>query len=346
MRVIVDAKCLQPPRGGVARYLEGLLAGLADLSHPDVTVETVAPPSPSRTLPWVLGGLRRAARRGADVLHCPFYYPPPWPGCPVVVVLHDVLFLEHPEWFSPRLLHPMRVLAGPGARRAAAVIASTDVNATIIADRCRVPRERIRVVPYGVDHALFAPADAAAVASARARHALARPYVLQVGAVDRRRGVDVALAAVSAARSTHPDLELVLLGGVRAACSELAPAPPWVRVLGVVDDAELAALYSGAEALLAPSRGEGFDLPVLEALACGAAVIASDIPVHAELYAAAAELVAVGDGEATGARLVALLDDRDRARRLGEAGKALARGYDWARAARSHLELWREVGAQ
>jgi len=343
MRVIIDGKCLLPPRGGVARYLEGLLVGLAGVPHPEAVIDTVAPPSPRRTLPWVLGGLRRASHRGADVLHCPFYYPPPWPGCPVVVVLHDVLFLEHPEWFSPRVLHPIRLLAGRGARRAAAVVTATRTTAALVVERCRVPAERVRVIPYGLDHTLFTPAVSAAIAATRRRFGLDRPYVLQVGAADRRRGVDTALAAVARARRRHGDLELILVGGARAEIAALDHPPAWVRRLGWVDDADLPALYTGAAAVLAPSRGEGFDLPVLEALACGAPVVASDIPVHTELFAGAVELFPVGDGEAASAALVELVEDSDRAARLVVAGRELARRFEWEEAARRHLELWWEV---
>jgi glycosyltransferase involved in cell wall biosynthesis len=156
--------------------------------------------------------------------------------------------------------------------------------------------------------------------------------------------VDLALAAVASLRQRDPDLELVLVGTPRAHVPALEQPPPWVRLLGWVEDADLPALYAGAEAVLAPSRGEGFDLPLLEALACGAVVVASDIPVHREHFTPAVELFASGDAEALVEAAARVLGDSERAARLRTAGRALAAGFKWEDVARRHLDLWLEVG--
>jgi glycosyltransferase involved in cell wall biosynthesis len=96
--------------------------------------------------------------------------------------------------------------------------------------------------------------------------------------------------------------------------------------------------------VLAPSRGEGFDLPLLEALACGAAAVASDIAVHREHFAAAVELFTSGDAEALVQATNTVLADSGRAAALRAAGPTLAASFDWIKVARRHLEIWREVG--
>ncbi len=106
---------------------------------------------------------------------------------------------------------------------------------------------------------------------------------------------------------------------------------------------DLPALYAGAAAVVAPSRGEGFDLPVLEALACGAAVVASDIPPHVEHFSGAVELFASGDAEALESALRRVLEDSGRVASLRAGGPALAAAFRWADAAAAHLEMWREV---
>ncbi len=343
MRVGVDGKSLMPPRAGVARYVEGLLQGLDELGAIGLEVEIVQPKRPRRTLPWVLWDLQRATTRGWAVFHFPFYYPPLFPRCPYTVAIHDVLVLEHPEWFRRAWASPIRRLLPRGARRAAAVIASGDAAAETIAAQCAIPRERIRVIPYGLDPARFAPPGPAGVGEVTARLGLRVPFLLQVGSLEPRRGVDLAVAATAALRGEGRDLELVVVGEPRVPVTALAAPPPWVRLTGRVDDTALAALYAAAAAVLAPSRGEGFDLPVLEALACSATVVASDIAVHREHFSAAVEAFASGDAGALAAACRRVLDIPERAAALRVAGPRLAARFTWKECARRHVELWREV---
>jgi glycosyltransferase involved in cell wall biosynthesis len=344
MRAGIDGKALLLPRAGVARYVDGLLAGCASVDHPDLEIEVVAPESPRRTLPWVLWNLQRATARGFAIFHFPFYYPPLLPRCPVTVAIHDVLVIEHPEWFPRAAVNPLRVLIPRGARRAAAVVTGSTSVADAIAGVCRIPRGRIHLTGYGVDPAAFSPPSPERLRDTRERFALDRPYLLQVGALEPRRGVDLAVAAVGALRETHADLELVLAGEARAAVPALSEAPRWVRRLGWVRDADLPALYAGAAAVLAPSRGEGFDLPLLEALASGAAVVASDIPVHREHFEPAVRLFASGSADALAEAATEVLEDSGVAAGLRAAGLRLSGRFDWNDVARKHIDLWRQVG--
>jgi glycosyltransferase involved in cell wall biosynthesis len=346
VRLGVDAKCLLPPRAGIARYLEGVLEGLEATAPDDLTVELLQPRRPRRTLPWVIWDLRRASAHGLDVLHCPFYYPPPAPRCPVTVAIHDLLVLEHPEWFRPRWGNTLRLMIPRGARRADAVITGSRSVADALVAECGVARERIRLIGYGLDHRRFAPPDAAQVTATLGQFGLDRPYLLQVGAIEPRRGVDLAIGATAVARTTMPELELIVVGEPRALVAALEAPPPWLRRLGRVGDAVLPALYAGSEAVLAPSRGEGFDFPVLEALACGAVVVASDIPVHVEHFDGAVELFAAGSSESLAAALGRVRDDSGLRGRLRAAGPPLAARFRWDEAARLHLELWREVAGR
>ena len=343
-RVGVDGKPLLPPRAGVARYLEGLLAGCAAVPHPDLGLEIVMPEKPRRTLPWVLWNLQRATSGDHAVFHFPFYYPPLAPRCPVTVAIHDVLVLEHPEWFPRPLLNPLRHLVPRGARLAAAVVTGSRCVADVIAERCRIPRERIHLTGYGVDRARFSAPTPERLAEVRLRLALPRPYLLQLGALEPRRGLELSLAAVASLRKRDPDLELVLVGASRAPVPVLRQPLRWARLLEWVEDGDLPALYAGAAAVLAPSRGEGFDLPLLEALACGAVVVASDIAVHQEHFASAVEFFASGDAEALTEATARVLSDSARATALRAAGPTLAAGFDWSDVARRHLDLWRQVG--
>ena len=127
------------------------------------------------------------------------------------------------------------------------------------------------------------------------------------------------------------------------AIPELKHRPPWVRLTGWVPTADLAALYNGAAVVLAPSRGEGFDFPVAEVLACGGVVVASDIPAHRELFGGAVALFASGDADALAAAAGAAVGDSEHATDLRRRALERAPRFDWTTVARAHVALWREV---
>ncbi|MEP0774795.1 MAG: glycosyltransferase [Acidobacteriota bacterium] len=343
LRVAFDGRPLLPPHTGVYRYTAGLLAGLEEVASEALQLTVLRPPRAMATSRWVLLDMQRVTGRGFDVVHFPFYYPPLVPRCPVTVTVHDTLVLEHPDWFPRAWGGLMRLLIARGARRAAAVVTPSRHVATSVERLCGVAAERLRVIPHGVDARTWFPPPPAAIAALRRQLDLPRRWIVQLGAVEPRRGVDLLLRAAQTLRLQEGELEVVLVGGVRRPIPELRPPPPGVRVIPWLDDPLLPPLLAGAAAVVAPSRGEGFDLPVLEALACGAAVVASDIPVHREHFAGAVELFPSGDAGALAAALSRLLVDPARGNSLRAAAVAHARRFTWSECARAHLALWREV---
>ena len=339
--VTIDGACLLPPRAGIARYLEGLLSGLRSIRPEDVVVEIVRPEIRRATVRWVLWDLQWASSE-FEILHLPFYYPPPLARCPVVCAIHDVLVLEHPEWFPRPWADVTGGLIRLGARRAEAIVTASQHVAEKIEVLCGVPRSRIEVMPYGVDRSVFYSPSPEHVASALAHFGLVNPYVVQMGSFERRRGLDLTLEAVASLRSERPDLILVLIGEARDRVESLEKLPPWVRQLGRVDDAFLSALFAGAAAVISPSRDEGFDLPLLEALACGGVVVASDIAVHREHFEPAVELFESGraDSLAEGLRR-AFEPDRGEALRCRAVEHA--QDFSWSTVASRHVELWRSI---
>lgn len=342
-RVVVDGKSLGGQPTGVGRTLAGVLRGVAELDAGDVTIDVVTPPAGARTLPWVQLELPRRAR-GAAVLHCPFYYRPLLAPCPTVVVVHDLLVLTHSDWFPLRGRHPFAELLRWSARRAAMVITPSRCIREEVVERLGVDGGRVVAIPWGVDPDLFRIADEDEIAAVRARRAVEAPYLLHVGSVHRRRGLDTAAAALAALVPRWPDLTLAVVGRQEGAWGAVPEAMRHrVRLLGYLPDAELPPLMGGAVALLALSRGEGFDLPLLEALACGAPVVASDIPVHREHFADWARLVPRGDAEAAAAAVAALLAEPPTSDQRASQAAAVARRFRWADTARAHLDLWRHV---
>ena len=180
-------------------------------------------------------------------------------------------------------------------------------------------------------------------AKVRKRFGLEGPFVLQVGAFEPRRGVALAIRAVQALRAEIGDVELVLVGDTRAPIAGLDALPGFVRRLGRLSDQDLAALYGAASVVVAPSLGEGFDLPVLEALACGGVVVTSNIPVHVEHFTGAVEFFDSGDAESLTNSCLRVLTDTVRNASLREQGLRRASKFSWRACARRHLELWQRI---
>jgi glycosyltransferase involved in cell wall biosynthesis len=167
-------------------------------------------------------------------------------------------------------------------------------------------------------------------------------FLLAVATLEPRKGLDVLLAAL--AESAAPDLPLLIVGqpgwgGIDlAAVAAAAGLPPTrVRQLGRLDDHDLAAVLHAATALVAPSRAEGFGLPVLEAMAAGIPVVSSDVPALVEVAGGASLLVPVEDAAALAAALHRICTDSELRRRLIDAGRVRAAGFSWASAA---TQVW------
>ena len=231
---------------------------------------------------------RLRAPAGADVLHCPTFRGPFHASAPLVVTVHDLAVLRHPEWFN-RWTRTYSAFAVPRVVRAARrLIAVSEFTKGELVELLRVPPERIRVVPNAVED-VFAPEGPRADGD----------YVLAVGTLEPRKNLP------RIARAVDGELRVV---GARGWGGVDPPAN--VTWLGEVPDDELAALYRGARCLVYASLYEGFGIPAAEALACGCPVVTSAGSAMAELAGGEAVLVdptdvdAIRDGIARAARPV------------------------------------------
>jgi glycosyltransferase involved in cell wall biosynthesis len=278
-----------------------------------------------------------------DVIHATGMAMPPH-SAPIVVTLHDLAFLVEPRWFTRRgltffhqALELMRtdadlVLCSSQATRAAAADAGIDAS-------------RLRVVPLGVD---AGATDDAAIARARRAHALDRPYILWTGTVEPRKNLAGLIGAFRLIEHERPDLDAdLVLVGPRGWNEDLE----WlvgsdhrrIKVLGFVSRPDLEALYGGASVVCQPSHLEGFGLPVLDAMAQGAAVVTSRGTSTEEVAGDAAVLVEPTSIEGIAHGLLTVLDDPSLASRLGAAGRERAAGYTWERTAALTAAAYDEV---
>lgn len=264
MKVAYDSRPMKDPRG-VGRYTACLLDALRAGGRGEV-VETRHPRRCQVFhAPWLQGAM----------LRCPV---------PMVVTIHDLAPLKRlGEYLRDGVRDRLRYLA---VQRADRVIVPTHAVAADVADVLEIPEERIVVIGEAAAPTL-GPRSEAEVKAVRERYRLPARYLLWVGglqAPDPRKRV----AALARARRTMP---LVLVGPAGQWAREL----PDVTLTGPVSDDELAALYTGAHALVFPSDDEGFGLPPVEALACGTPVVACDVPALREVLYGRAVLGDVDD---------------------------------------------------
>jgi glycosyltransferase involved in cell wall biosynthesis len=326
-RVALDVTPLALTRAGTARYVEGLLGELDRRDDVDVVrvgfgrrgrAATVV-----RDTGWYLAGLPRdAARAGAQVLHCTSFRGPLRSRVPAVVTVHDLALLRQPELFTPWVRLYGSTLLRRVVRGAARVIAISEFTRREVVELCGVPEERVRVVLLGAGEP-FEPDGPAGEGE----------YVLAVGTLEPRKNLP---RLAEATRRLGIELRVVGArgwGGVEA-------GGDGVRWLGSPDDQEVARLYRGALCFAYPSLYEGFGLPVLEALRCGAPVVTSAGTAMEEVADGAAELVDPLDAGAIAAGIERAIARRDE---LRVRGPERAARFTWAAVADATAAVYREL---
>jgi glycosyltransferase involved in cell wall biosynthesis len=364
MRVVVPLEqCWHEVPGGTARTSIDLVAALLDV--PDLDVVGVSawhreepadpwkPPVPVSRLPlprpllyeaW--HGLRRPpverVTGDADVVHV-VGGAVAGHRAPLVVTIHDLAFLHHPEMFTR---HGVRFFerALELTRREAGRVLVPSMATLEDCVRAGIDRDRLRHVPWGTTIPDVSDRD---VAEVRRRFGIDRDYVVVVGTREPRKNLARLFDAWRLVdRDVDGHLELVVVGpdGWGDAPGEGAGAPPNVSIIGFVDDATRDALYAGAVASAYPSLFEGFGLPVLESMALGCPVVTSRGTATEELVGAdAGVLVDPTDVGSIAEGLLRVVGDRAAREAMARAGRARALGYTWERAAAATVRAYREV---
>jgi glycosyltransferase involved in cell wall biosynthesis len=340
LRVALDLTPAHVSGAGIGRYANGIgraLARRADVELRELTAPTGLPGRLGRGLlreglwyPLLLG--RRA--RGAEVVHCPAPYGPRTAGLPLVLSAHDVLPLSSPELFTRTMTAHMRHVGARHLRGADRVLCGSEHVREQLAELAGVDRARIAVTPYGVDER-FRPGPSEPE----------QPYVLCVGTLEPRKNLAGALRAFE--RAAPPDVRLVIAGASGWRNTEfereLGARGGRVTLAGRVSEEELVRLYSGAACFLYPTLAEGFGFPVLEAMASGAPVVASDTTSLPELAGDAALLVDPADEEAVADALGRVLGDPALSARLRERGLERAAAFTWDACADATVAAYREA---
>jgi glycosyltransferase involved in cell wall biosynthesis len=331
LRVGIDVSPLRLTRAGTARHIECLTAALEAGGGVELRPYSFGgsgrATAAARDVGWYLAALPRAAERDrVDVLHCPTFRAPTRSRVPLVVTVHDLAVLRHPYLFNRWSRGYGRRVLPAIARAADAIIAVSAFTAREVSELLDVPAERVHVVPNAVGPP-FRPDGPSADGE----------YVLAVATLEPRKNLERLVEGHLRART---GLELRVAGpdgwgGTRV-------AGPGVRWLGEVGTDELARLYRGARCVVYVSLYEGFGLPVLEAMACGAPVVTAQAEAVSEVAGGAAVVVDGLDPDSIARGIAVAVDRRDELRALG---LARAAQFGWAGAAGGTLAVYRSVAA-
>jgi glycosyltransferase involved in cell wall biosynthesis len=332
---------LLPPSDGARPELPANVTRVATPLYPLV----MGYPFPllPRLLPVRLHGRRPV------LFHATNYAAPRTGVLPLVVTVHDLALLRFPELGTPALRRLVG-LARPATAMARLVIADSEATARDLRELLGVPAAKVRVVHPGGDAHPAAPDAVAARQHVHRRFGIAGPYLLHVGTLEPRKNLERLVRAYARVRARVGTAPLLVLAGGRGwgadrivrtvAALGLADA---VRFTGAVPHDDLPTLYAAAELFVYPSLYEGFGLPVVEAMACGAPVVTSNVSSLPEVAGDAAVLVDPRDESAIGDAVVDLLQD-DRARaELRARGLARARQFTWARCAEQTWAVYEEA---
>lgn len=292
--------------------------------------------------PVMLG--RQAAHRRVDLIHCPRPVAPIRASRPIVITVHDMLPWRYPELFGRATLRRERLLATRIARGAARILVGAEHTRDDVVQYLGVSPHRVAVVPLGVD-ARFTRVVTTRAELAHRFGIPPGPFVLWVGTFEPRKNLGALVRAFALMRRRAPEVSLVLVGdqGVAepALQRDLDQLASSIIRPGFVTDEELAVLYSSTTCFVFPSLYEGFGLPPLEAMACGAPVVASDRSSIPEVVGDAGILVDATNPDALADAIESVVLTPERVADLRRRGMERARQLSWTRCAELTIETYR-----
>jgi len=295
--------------------------------------------APNRPLGQVSGHLWEQAILPARIQHGDVLWSPanagPWIVRNQVITIHDASVFDHPEWFNPTFALWTRLSWKMLSRRAKAIITVSNFSRERLRFHLGIPEEKIHVIHNGVGTP-FEPQSQMTIDLVKEKYGLRKPYFLFIGTDDPRKNL---AGLVQAWESLKLKSHTLFIAGATGKVFSEESGRETRPIQVYASDEELPALYSGAAAVIVSSFYEGFGLTVLEAMACGAPVIASDISVFRELFDEAALFVNPLEPKEIANAMLKIIEDKSLAMKLRKKGLAHAAKCSWDEAARKTLDV-------
>ncbi len=369
MRIGINGLLLTGQQGyrqtGISRYIERLVAALPE-AMPDAEFlvytgrDVALPPSvdgrrcpmpttnPALRIGWEMAALPILTRRDRlSLFHGAVNALPMGLGCPAIVTIHDLALFRWPEQVTARRFHYLSRAIRSAVRSADRVLAVSEATKSDIVELLDVDPEKISVTPLGVD-GRFTPPGGEQLAEFRENSGNSQPYLLSVGTLEPRKNLPRLLEAFAELKNEIPH-RLVLVGpeGWRTGAMQEAlirlDLGDRVHFTGFVPDEQLPLWYAGSDAVVVPSIYEGFGLPVVEAMACGAVVVTSNVSSLPEVAGGAAVLVDPGSSESIAEGIRRVISDSSLQSDLRAKGLLRAREFTWQRTAEATVAAYRQV---
>lgn len=263
------------------------------------------------------------------------------------ITLHDIGVFPHPEWFAKSYVRWKRMIIPQIARRARGILTVSEFSKTVICEHLAVSPQKVKVVYNGVDTDHFKPASQKRIEAVTDQYAISEPYFLALASLDPRKNFSRLIKAWNncVKQESLKNHTLVIAGGGNANFSmfEARAESESVKFLGYVEDNNLPPLYSGAMGFFFPSLFEGFGLPVVEAMACGTAVLTSETTALGEITGNAAVQVDPGSIESIQEGMMEIIESPSLRNSLIEKGFERIKLFNWDNAAK---EIYDYLGAQ
>lgn len=299
---------------------------------------------------WSVGLPRYVRRRKVELFHGTNYDVPLWRQCATVLTIHDLSHLLHPETHEKRSVRRARRRLPLMARAADAIITPTESVRREVCEQLKAGPEKVFAIPEAA-RACFRPLAFAETEDVRRRLGIGGDFLLTVGTLEPRKNLAVLVNAFEEVIRARPrsNTQLVIVGsrgwliGPLFEAIDKSPARDRILLPDYLHDEDLRALYSSCRAFIYPSIYEGFGLPPLEAMACGAPVIASRIPALAETTGGAALLFDPGNVDELTQNILELLEDENGRRELSTAGQGRAALFSWENTARLTWSVYEEA---